>query len=736
MKMMLRLLSRSSAARCRRAASRVLLLLAVVAAPTLAAPRDQLTLLVPNNANLSSWQVRVWIDTAAEEGIQLKTMTDSAFLALGSTAAASISGLVLPDSAHIQASDGLVAAVKQYVASGGRLLLTFDAGSLNDAGFYDPAGRSRFSDMVGVDYVLNQTLAERVVGFGPVVGTKGRLDNLSVPPGKYMPYPVAGAGVAGRSVVSMPAYVPTNRFDPGGSQYMRNWLAARSGGTLATLSNTTTSTPTLRYDQVVANATPALVQTQSTVAGSLRRVDDVSARVGNGGSGWTEAPPSLTAANLVADDATLQTVSSYGFGPLSYYHFVTTGTFPGTVYLSSPTFGLVAGERGYGLGSVLFVNIPLGQFKALGTDGVLLHGFLNHFARDQVVMPRLSAQPKGVGGIIYNWHVDDGDDVVPDYKYLMSLDFMQAAGPFSVHFTAGPDVDVLGDGLGMNLPNNPAAQDVVRQAAKVGIHATANTVRQEIGSHGGWNHNLYGYGANEDNAATYLPWLTLNFAAIESAAGFTLREYSAPLGNNPTWAVKWLEARGVVGMYTVSSTGSPFTREWRNGARLTTKLWASPISPFGKSATFEEFDGTGVTDAQSAQWLVDLQSFVVNNRTNRQFYNHPPGARGHLNVVRTFVERAGALQGTGQFKWYTMAELADFSQRRVLTGWNSFAYGGGTTFVVGNPQSLADVTMLLPRSRYDQPVVSWGQATVTSDASYWIVTGRSGTWLQFAANER
>jgi hypothetical protein len=738
MNMMLRFLTRSWAARCREAASLALVLLALLGGPALAGVRDQLTLLVPDNANLLSWEVQVWTDTAAEEGVQMRVMTDSAFLALGNGAAASVAGLILPDSAHIQASDELVAAVVRYVAAGGRLLLTFDAGALNAAGFYDPAGRSRFSDLVGVDYVLDQSLRERVVGFGPVVGTKGRLDNLSMPPGKYLPYGAAADGAAGRSIVSLPAYVPTNRFDPGGSQHLRNWLLARASGLRAALS--AAAAPLLRYDSPVGTATPALAQTQATAtttaAGSLRLPNDISARVGIDGRGWTETAPSATAASLLADDATLQAISGYGFGVTDYYHFVTTGTFPGTVFLSSPAFGLVAGERSYGSGKVLFVNIPLGQFKAVGTDGALLHGFITHFARDQVDMARLSAQPRAVGGLVYNWHVDDGDDIVPDFRDLMQLDWMQKAGPFSVHFTAGPDVAELGDGLGMNLPRNPPAQDVVRRAAKVGFYAFGNWVRQEIGSHGGWNHNLYGFGANEGNAALYQPWLTLNFNAIENVTGFRLREYSAPLGNNPAWAVNWLEARGVVGMYTVSNTGSPATREWRNGARLTNRLWANPIAPFGISATFEDFEANGQTDAQSAQWLVDLQSFVVNHRTNRLFYNHPPGAVGHLGVVETFVKRGTSLAGANKFRWYSMQELADFNQRRIQTTWESTKVLGTNYITMQNPQSLVDVAMLLPRSRYERPWIMVGLSTVTYDATYWIVTVKAGSWLKMIAQER
>ncbi|APW37189.1 hypothetical protein RD110_08240 [Rhodoferax koreense] len=720
-------------------------MLALSGAAQAATSRDRLTLLIPDGASLSSWQVQVWTDSAAEEGIQIRTMTDSAFLALGANAVNTIAGLILPDSAHIQASDALVAAVKQYVNAGGQLMLTYDAGALTDSGVYSLTGKSRFSDLVGVDYVQYDLLRDRVVGFGPIVGSKGRMENLSLPPGKYMPY-VADTGSAAAAVATAgPAnavFVPTNRFDPGGSQFMRSLIEARARGgspSLARLSAAATSATQLRYDLRVGNATQALAQLQSqlrtgSTAASLRQGDDVSAVVNADGSNWSENAPAVTASRLASSDAAMQSISGYGFGELSYYHFVTTGTFPGKVFLTSPQHGLVAGERDYGSGKVLFVNIPLGYFKAIGTDGVLIQGFLNHFARDQVVMPRLSVQPRGVGGLVYNWHVDDGDDIVPQFRSLMAMDFMQNQGPFTVHFTAGPDVVTLGDGAGMNLPNNPAAQAVVAKTAKVGWYARGYGMPHEIGSHGGWNHDLYGLNANETNADTYLPWLVLNFNAIEDVTNQRLRAYSAPVGNNPTWATQWLERRGVVGMYTVSNTGAAATREWRSGERLTNKLWAMPIAPLGKSATFEEFELDGVTDRTSAQWLVDLQSFVVNNRTNRLFYNHPPGALGHLGVVKTFVRRAATLQSAGRFKWYTMAELADFSQRRLQTTWSASGTAGWINFTGYNPVSLTDVTWLLPRSEYTMPAVISGSGSVsTTDSKNWVVTAKSGTSITFMA---
>ncbi|BDT69931.1 hypothetical protein os1_41230 [Comamonadaceae bacterium OS-1] len=700
------------------AVSLALVALTAASAPVWAAPsRDNLTLLIPDNAALNSWQVQVWTDAAAEEGIQIKTITDSAFLALGSTASAKIAGLVMPDSAHIQASNALVAAVKQYVSSGGKLMLTYDAGALNDLGFYDASGKSRFSDMVGVDYVQYETLRERVVGFGPIVGSKARLTNLLVPPGKYLPY------VAPTAAAATTAFVPTSRLDPGGAEVMRPMVEARTRRSWSQPFNP------LRYDQRVAAATPSMYLPSSY---PYRYSDDVGATVDSTGSYWQEKPTGWVSTQLTEDDKSLQTISGYGFPALSYYYYVTTGTFPGNVFLSSPEHGLVAGERSYGNGKVLFVNIPLGYFTAIGTDGMLLHGFLNHFARDQVVMPQISVQPKGVGGLVYDWHVDDGQALIPDYGYVMGQWFMQGKGPFSVQFTAGPDVSVIGDGLGMNLANNPAGQAVVRAAG-----AYRGSLTNEVGAHGGWIHNIFGINANETNADTYLPWVQANVGVVQNIMGKKSREYSAPQGNNPLWATKWLETYGIVGMYTVSNTGTAATREWRSGARVTNKLWAMPISPLGTTATFEEFDEKGITNGTSAQWLLDLQSFVVNNRTNRLFYNHPPGARDHLNVVKTFVQRAEGLKNWGRFNWYTMAQIADFNQRRIQTTWSSNSYYGYSRFTASNPDSLTDITWLLPRSRYGYPYVTSGWATVDAyDDTNWIVTARGGNNLSFKAYER
>ena len=693
--------------------------LAAHAAP----PRDTLVLLIPDNASATSWPVKVWTDTAADEGLRLRTMTDSQFLALGAGAAAQIAGLIMPDSAHVRASDAVVAAVKQYANLGGRVMLVYDAGALTDTGYYAPT-RSRFSDLVGVDYTLYDTLLDRTVGFGPVVGTASTLDGISLPPGKSVPWSAPVTATAGTTAT----YVGTSTADPGGTLAMQSYTLA------LTPTRIDESSTTLRQQQnrtvrsllgIDVAPTTSSVTIKSKVGNTTRVAPSSISTTTTTSSGTTV----MAAAALAAEP--LRAISGYGYGQLGYFSYVTRGTFSGTTYLTSPDHGLVAGSRTVGSGSVLFVNLPLGYFKAIGSDSALMHGMLGLFARDLVQAPRMSVQPKGVGGLVYNWHVDDGDDLTADVKYLLDSTTVLRRGPFSIHFTAGPDTVTLGDAMGMSLDTSTASQTQFKRIKSLAIG-------HELASHGGWNHDLYGLNVSETNQATYQPWLELNFAAVERQYGKRTTEYSAPQGNNPTWAVNWLENRGVIGMYFVGDTGSGAVRSWRAGQRLTRSMWSFPLTPLEKYGTFEEFEEFGVTDAVSGKWLTDLQSFVVAKRTNRMFYNHPPGARGHLAALDGVLTNGDRLKAQGKFNWYTMTQLARFGDQRLAVTWGVTRNLGVSTFDASHATSLADMTWLIPRAAYATPRVTAGSATVdsTSDPLNHLVIAKGGRTLRFTAVER
>ena len=87
---------------------------------------DRLLLLVPDGANLSDPKITVWFDAASEEGLHVVPIHDSELVRpfFGMPRCA---GLILPDSIHRQASDYLIAGIRSFVASGGKLMLVYDA---------------------------------------------------------------------------------------------------------------------------------------------------------------------------------------------------------------------------------------------------------------------------------------------------------------------------------------------------------------------------------------------------------------------------------------------------------------------------------------------------------------------------------------------------------------------------------------------------------------------------------
>jgi hypothetical protein len=147
---------------------------------------DGLILLVPDGTSFSDPRVTVWLDAASEEGLHVIPMHDSAFLSplFGRPKCA---GMILPDSIHQQASDLLLGEIRDYVANGGNLMLVYDAATKSVQGFY-PSGRSRLSDLAGVDYALYKDLGDATIRSGDMTGTIQLMKQLGVPPGKYFPF--------------------------------------------------------------------------------------------------------------------------------------------------------------------------------------------------------------------------------------------------------------------------------------------------------------------------------------------------------------------------------------------------------------------------------------------------------------------------------------------------------------------------------------------------------------------
>ena len=664
-----------------------------------------LLMLVPEGQVLASPLVTAWMDAGSEVGIRIRAVTDRQFQAMGNTAL-KYAGLILPDQLHLIVADELLKSIRNYTQAGGHTLLVYDFGTLaldgNQKPTY-PIPKSRLSDLAGVDYALYHTLREKSTAVGPIAAMRSTLRELQVPPGKSSPYVSAqnpGASPASSTPTSTAADLAT-----GNAQVMQ------AHGTYLP---------------------------ESTVP--VRRSSD--------------------AASVTGKTDVLDSYSGYLLGNLKYPSFVTQGTFNGTTLASSAEAGLVAGVHKVGRGQVLFVNLPLTKLKVERTDGLPLHGFLRYFAHNMLKMAQLSPVPDGIAGLTLNWHLDSFAAQLPALR-LEKLGVFDD-GPFSINMTSGPDAVTIGDGNGWNLDNNPIAQNMLQRFASKG-HA--------LGSHGGWNHDFYGLNANNINRDTFLPYLEKNTDAIRKAVshplrpylgfktsapegaplfllpalqkmkswvdqsfGPLLREYSPPVGNNPTWAMDWLEQHGVVAAYFAGHTGMGPTRQYREGQLRNPGMWMFPVTPFGRYATLEEFQTANQPKKDVIDWYRSSVDFAVANNTSRMIYMHPNGADVWPDVLQDLLAYANSY-GEQQFRWYTMTRLADFmTARRGVTWTEQRNRGGLSKFDIVHSSSLQEMVWLLPKARYaDIPVSKDGTVTVSDQGANWAVRAGNTRRASFTA---
>ena len=411
-------------------------------------------------------------------------------------------------------------------------------------------------------------------------------------------------------------------------------------------------------------------------------------------------------------------LSGYQYGVLRYQVFSTEGHFPGKVLLADAQGDVVAGLRpatGDG-GDVLFINLPLGYLKGR-TDGLLLHAFLHYFAFDVCKLPIMSVAPDDIGRMVFNWHIDsNAANVVLDNldQYRLAAD-----GPFSIDVTAGPDVDVIGDGRGLDLAHNPAMQQSLKKLMKRG---------DEIGSHGGWIHNYFGKNVDTEPSAEMRDDLEKNMAAITAVTGVSPREYSAPLGNQPAWVTDWLEQHGFVAYYFTGNGDMAPTRSYRDGVLRNHRIWSFPILVDGDIASFEEAGEAGVPPNDMEQWLDRTTDFVADEGTIRTFYSHPHSFPKYLQTIDSWLQHVDQLKRDKRFAWITMPQAASFMDARIATRWNLTRSRGQLTLTADTQQSLEHQAWRWP-SDAGKPQIIEGHATVSPIASGYRVVAGAGNHL-------
>lgn len=412
-------------------------------------------------------------------------------------------------------------------------------------------------------------------------------------------------------------------------------------------------------------------------------------------------------------------LTTYGYVRLEHNYFRTGASRGARGLLKSFDGDVIVGRNAFGKGQVLFANLPLGYLKTR-TDGYMLHRLLSHFALDMVKLPRLAPVPAAQGGLVLNLHIDSNAAQAP----LLQLEQWGwfKSGPFSMHVTAGPDTYEPDDRLGLDITHNEVMRDFLRRQAAQG---------HEMGNHGGWNHDIFGDGANENNRAEFEPWLALNEKAMAGALGRPMRVYSAPQGNQPVWATKWLERNGFKAYYFTGDTGLGPTRSYYEGKRPEKILWAFPVSNLLKIATFEELDNpkAPLNAEDIGSFLVRLSNYVADNRVARLFYFHPPAAPRYAAVMDGLMAEARKLSGEGRFQWYSMERLADFMTRREQTRWRVVSEGRSLTLRATNASGLQELAWVVPAAGLASAEVEKGRATARRVGTDWIVTAGAGQEL-------
>lgn len=408
---------------------------------------------------------------------------------------------------------------------------------------------------------------------------------------------------------------------------------------------------------------------------------------------------------------------AYQYGDIDYPMFRTIGNFDGTVLLKSKR-GLAAGYRQEGLGQVLFVNMPLG-YLASRTDGLLQHSFLHFFGVQMLGLPYLGSVPDGVGGLVFNWHIDAHSSLKP-LKTLADAGIFDR-GRFSVHFTAGPDVDAFGDHKGLDILHDAEAQKWVRY-----LLARGNS----IGSHGGWIHNYFGNHVSDANENSFKKYLEMNKNALEQISGTRVTEYSAPVGNHPAWVTRWLEQNGIVAYYFTGDAGLGPTRVYRGTERDGSDIWAFPVLHMGKEASLEEMGFDDVPIGAVRDWLIEVTDFAVRQHAARLVYAHPFGAERFFPTLRAWLDNADALQAKGTFRWYTMTELAGFLKQRDSVQWTLLRTSDDkVTLRASHPNTLAHQTWVFPQAEYGDARVMKGKATVRVQDGMILLAAADGRQL-------
>lgn len=348
--------------------------------------------------------------------------------------------------------------------------------------------------------------------------------------------------------------------------------------------------------------------------------------------------------------------------------------------------------RDYGKGKVLYVNLPLGYLKAY-SDDLLIRTFLRTFLFKVLKIPHLLNVRHGKGGLVINLHIDANSDW-KSIPFMHKNKYFREDIKYSMHITAGDFRDKPGDGLGFDACGK--GRRFVKDILDYGV----------IGSHGGWAHNWFPEKIQngEFKEKEIYEYIKKNTDCLESITGYKIVEYAAPNGAHPQpVTTKVLEKLGFSTYYYTGDSGSAPNRTFLNGKIVSENVFAFPIMPFGKYASFQEMKRAGKTEEEVEKWLIETLNYIVRNKTVRLVYSHPYDIPDYPNAFKSLLDYAGQLQEKEKLEVKPMSYFIKFLQRFLKTSYSFRKENNKLLVSLKNPEGLEGITVAIPKKSYKRP---------------------------------
>lgn len=371
----------------------------------------------------------------------------------------------------------------------------------------------------------------------------------------------------------------------------------------------------------------------------------------------------------------------------------------------------------FGKGEILHVNLPLAQLKG-NSDDLLARSVIRTFLFKMVKIPHLLPSPYGKGGLVINWHIDSNIELIVQ-PWFLENGYLDPHLKYSMHITAGPDCDAIGDGKGFDATGK--GRKIVENLLRFGT----------IGSHGGWAHNWFAKNLEEKNLTDneIQTYIKKNDQALSSITGYQITEYSAPVGVFPQpLSTHILKELNMTNYYYPGDTGSAPNRTFYNGKMVSKNIIAFPVMTFDKYASLAELEQAHYTAQKTEDLLIDLIDYTIKNRTIRLFYSHPYDIFEGMyqDVMKSFIAYAVKKQEEGELLVETMSYFRDFILKLVSTE-KTFSLNADTLEVnIRNTQVLDGIVIAMPKNYQGQRITRPGEKSIFEDENYYYIPIESG----------